>query len=268
MKIPRHPPPRPDPFVAAAEAMPAKARRAGRNKIRDQKLGNGRGNYGSYLHPKKRVSKCHAPCAAPRPSPLRVQPPPTTMHNEDPDTLALRESLERQMASGTPQEIIYFGGSQPGHLRAITPLRFCETRGRDYIIALCHQSGMEKTFRLDRIHLPEPPLPNGGNDFRTIANCLGGTRLIENMLTQIAHSKSSPMEKALAAHLDERGEFESFFAEYSYGSYTLELEFTSTIIYLGLGYEANDSQLMHYKFTPESEPRLAPDVATFYPVDE
>ncbi len=187
-----------------------------------------------------------------------------TNPDPDPDTLALRELLERHMTSATPLEVIYFGGSQPGHLRAITPLRPCETRGQDYIIGLCHQSGIEKTFRLDRMHLPTPPLQNGNNDFRIIVNCLGSPKLIENMLTQIAHLKNLPMEKALAAHLDERGGFESFFDEYPYGAYTLEVKFTSTMIYLGLGYEANNCQLMHYDFTPESEPRLIPNAAMPY----
>lgn len=73
---------------------------------------------------------------------------------------ALREELERHMASGTPLEIIYFGGGLPGQLRSITPLHYCEKRGRGHLIGLCHRSGIEKTFRLDRIHLPGPPFIN------------------------------------------------------------------------------------------------------------
>jgi hypothetical protein len=161
-------------------------------------------------------------------------------------------------------EVIYFGGGLPGARRVITPLRYCEDRGRSHLIGLCHRSGIEKTFRLDRMHLPGPPLADGTNDFRVLAGCLGNARLIEGMLTQIAHLGNLPMEDALAAHLEQGGEFESFFDEYSYGGYTLELKITSAVIYLSLGYEANAFEMMHYEFTPESEPRLTHGIATHY----
>ena len=186
--------------------------------------------------------------------------------NEDPDSdlTALREELERHFVSGTPLEVIYFGGGQPGMRRAITPLRYCETRGPSHLIALCHRSGIEKTFRLDRMHLPEPPLADGNNDFRFLARFLGNAHMIEGMLSQIARLGNLPMEHALAAHFEQRGEFESFFDEYAYGGYTLEMQLTSTVIYLSIGYEASAYETMHYQFTPESEPRLTPGIATHY----
>jgi hypothetical protein len=49
-----------------------------------------------------------------------------------------------------------------------------------------------------------------------------------------------------------------------YGGYTLELTFTSAVIYLSIGFDANDIEVMHYEFTPESEPRLTPGIATHY----
>ena len=182
----------------------------------------------------------------------------------DPDLTALREEIERHFASGAPLEIIYFGGGLPGKSRTITPLHYCEKRGPSHLIALCHRSAIEKTFRLDRMHLPGPPLADGRNHFRIIANCLGGPRVIEGMLVQIARLGNLPMEVALAAHFEERGEFDSFFYEYPYGGYTLELKISPSVIYLSLGYDANDMEVMHYEFTPESEPRLTPGIATHY----
>ena len=186
------------------------------------------------------------------------------MNDEPAEMTALREELERHFVSGTPLEVIYFGGGLPGAHRLLTPLRYCETRGRSYIIAICHRSGIEKTFRLDRMHLPGQPLANGRNDFRVIAKCLGKTGFIDGMLAQISRLGNLPMEQVLAAHFEQRGEFESFFDEYPYGGFTLELSITSSVIYLSLGYEANDCDVMHYEFTPESEPRLTPGIATHY----
>jgi hypothetical protein len=73
---------------------------------------------------------------------------------EGPELTTLRVELERHFACGKPLKIIYFGGSFPGGRRLLTPVRYCETRGRNYLIAFCHRSGIEKTFRLDRMHLP------------------------------------------------------------------------------------------------------------------
>lgn len=184
--------------------------------------------------------------------------------DSDPDLMELRAELERHFASGSPLEVIYFGGGLPGMSRSVTPLRYCEKRGRSHIIGLCHRSGIEKTFRLDRMYLPGPPLADGINDFRILARCLGHAHLVEAMLSQIAKLGNLPIEAALAVHLEMRGEFESFFDEYSYGGYTLELQFTSAVIYLSLGYETNTFETVHYEFTPESEPRLTPGIATHY----
>lgn len=148
----------------------------------------------------------------------------------DPDITALREELERHLASGTPLEVIYFGGGRPGALRSLTPLRYCEKRGRNHMIGRCNRSGIEKTFRFDRMHLPGRPLVDGRNDFRTIAKCLGTPRLIEGMLAQIANLGNLPMEVALASHLAQDCGYESFFDEYAYGGYTLEIKFTSAVI--------------------------------------
>jgi hypothetical protein len=114
------------------------------------------------------------------------------------------------------------------------------------------------------MHLPEPALAGGTNDFRILAECLGSSRLLETMLTQIARLGNLPMENALAAHLAQQGEFESFFDEYAYGGYTLELRLSSRLIQLSLGYEANDCETIHYEFSPADEPRLTPAIATHY----
>ncbi len=198
-----------------------------------------------------------------KPAPI-VKRHDTMNDDSDPNLTALRRELESHFVSGTPLEVIYFGGGLPGKSRTITPLRYCEKRGPDYLIALCHRSGIEKTFRLDRMHLPGPPLADGKNDYQIIAMCLGKPGFIDGMLVQIARLGNLPMEQVLAAHFEQRGEFESFFAEYPYGGYTLELKITSTLIYLSLGYEANDIGLTHYEFTAEPEPRLKPGIATHY----
>ncbi|MCF7675888.1 MAG: WYL domain-containing protein [Akkermansiaceae bacterium] len=205
------------------------------------------------------------PQASGAPPPPQISNIPTPVNEDtDPDLTALREELERRFVSGEPLEVIYFGGGLPGARRAITPLRYCETRGRGYLIGLCHRSGIEKTFRLDRMHLPGVSLANGTNDFRILAGCLGSSRLLEGMLAQIARLGNLPMENALAAHLAQGGGFESFFDEYAYGGYTLELRFTSQVIQLSLGYEANGCETIHYEFTPGGEPRLSPGIATHY----
>lgn len=205
------------------------------------------------------------PPASGVPPPPRISNIPTPVNEDtDPDLTALRGELERCFASGGPLGVIYFGGGLPGACRVITPLRYCATRGRGYLIGLCHRSGIEKTFRLDRMHLPEAPLANGTNDFQILARCLGGPRLLEGMLTQIARLGNLPMENTLADHYDQRKEFESFFDEYAYGGYTLALRLSSRMLYLSLGFEAHDCDEVHYEFTPTDEPRLGPGIATHY----
>lgn len=47
--------------------------------------------------------------------------------------------------------LIYQGGSQPGVAREVTPLGIAQSSGQLYLTALCHQSQIEKSFRVDRI---------------------------------------------------------------------------------------------------------------------
>ena len=188
------------------------------------------------------------------------------MNNEVLDFSTLRVELEGCFESGNSIEVIYFGGSLPGVRRRLIPLGYCEKRGRDYIIAFCERSGMEKTFCLKRMHLPEVPVAEGQNDFREIDRCLGKAGFLEGMLGQIARLGNLPMEKALAVHVEEKNEFESFFEEYVYGGYTLELSFGSERISLRLGYEAVDMEEALYEFTLEREPSLRTVEATHYPV--
>ena len=68
--------------------------------------------------------------------------------------------LVRAMHLDRPVAIKYRGGSDPGSERRITPRRLLELRGTVYVTALCHGSGFEKAFRLDRIrscHISDPP---------------------------------------------------------------------------------------------------------------
>ena len=50
-----------------------------------------------------------------------------------------------------PIELEYLGGSNPGTIRIVTPRGVMQTRGQIYLSAYCHESKMEKTYRLDRI---------------------------------------------------------------------------------------------------------------------
>ena len=68
--------------------------------------------------------------------------------------------LVRAMRLDRPVAIKYRGGSDPGSERRITPRRLLELRGTTYVSALCHASGFEKAFRLDRIrscHISDAP---------------------------------------------------------------------------------------------------------------
>jgi hypothetical protein len=176
----------------------------------------------------------------------------------------LIDVVDHHMQTVQPLKIIYFGGKHPGLPRWITPLRYADELFGNRIIAYCLRDEMEKTFRLDRMHLPEPPLPDGRNDFRAIARCLNGSQMLHGMLLQIARLKKIPLETSLAAHFSDKGEFESFFDEYSYGGFILELKITADVIYLSIGFDANEYELMHYHFTPDPEPQLRPEIATHY----
>ncbi|MEY4179897.1 MAG: polymerase PolC-type [Planctomycetota bacterium] len=47
--------------------------------------------------------------------------------------------------------LVYQGGSKPGIARHVTPLGLAESSGQIYLTALCHESQIEKSFRVDRI---------------------------------------------------------------------------------------------------------------------
>ncbi len=61
------------------------------------------------------------------------------------------EELWEAMAAGNPVRIKYWGGGTPGSIRMITPLSVVQTGERIYLSAFCHQSKMNKTYRLDLI---------------------------------------------------------------------------------------------------------------------
>ena len=61
------------------------------------------------------------------------------------------EALWEAMVTEQVVEMLYLGGSNPGAARVITPLGVTRMGGIFYLSAYCHQSGINKTFRLDRI---------------------------------------------------------------------------------------------------------------------
>jgi DNA polymerase III subunit epsilon len=61
------------------------------------------------------------------------------------------EVLWETMATDQAVEMLYLGGSNPGTARVVTPLGVTRMGGLFYLSAYCHQSGINKTFRLDRI---------------------------------------------------------------------------------------------------------------------
>ena len=48
--------------------------------------------------------------------------------------------------------VMYEGGKTGLVERRVMPRGLIQSRGRAYLSALCHASGIEKTYRLDRIH--------------------------------------------------------------------------------------------------------------------
>lgn len=198
---------------------------------------------------------------------IPTPPPPITLKNEaDLEAMLLRKEVERHMSSGTAMEVIYFGGSLPGLRRKITPRCYGDPRHQNRIVALCHLSEEEKTFRLDRMHLPCSPLEDGQNDYRAIVPLLNHPTLLDGMLDQIADLGNLPIEKALSAQRKAGESYESFFEEFPYGGYALELQLTSAMIRLSFGFEANDVELIHYHFSPEAVPRLMAEIATHYDI--
>ena len=61
------------------------------------------------------------------------------------------EELWEALVEQQRLEMRYMGGSTPGAVRVVTPRAVIQTGGRIYLSAFCHQSGCDKTFRLDRI---------------------------------------------------------------------------------------------------------------------
>jgi DNA polymerase III subunit epsilon len=61
------------------------------------------------------------------------------------------ELLWETMATDQAVEMLYLGGSNPGTARVVTPLGVTRMGSLFYLSAYCHQSGINKTFRLDRI---------------------------------------------------------------------------------------------------------------------
>lgn len=61
------------------------------------------------------------------------------------------EELWLAIAKQQPVTMVYEGGSSPGASRMVTPLGVVRTKGQLYLSALCHESDIEKSYRLDRI---------------------------------------------------------------------------------------------------------------------
>jgi DNA polymerase III epsilon subunit family exonuclease len=61
------------------------------------------------------------------------------------------EALTMAMTEQGAMTIIYERGAQQARPRKITPRLVLQVYGVAYVVAHCHQSGREKTFRLDRI---------------------------------------------------------------------------------------------------------------------
>ncbi len=61
------------------------------------------------------------------------------------------ETLWEAMIAEQAVEMLYLGGSNPGTNRVVTPLGVTRMGGVMYLSAFCHQSRVNKTFRLDRI---------------------------------------------------------------------------------------------------------------------
>jgi DNA polymerase III epsilon subunit family exonuclease len=66
------------------------------------------------------------------------------------------EPLWNAVPTESPIEVVYRGGSSPDVRRMITPRGFVRQNRHLYVIAFCHRSKIEKTFRLDRMSLFEP----------------------------------------------------------------------------------------------------------------
>lgn len=84
---------------------------------------------------------------------FRVSPPMTFA---DSDTSALKppagfEDLDIAITEERTVVVVYEGGTRGLVERRIMPRGLMRSGGRTYLTALCHASGIEKTYRLDRI---------------------------------------------------------------------------------------------------------------------
>lgn len=61
------------------------------------------------------------------------------------------EDLWLAIAQQQPVTMVYDGGSSPGASRVVTPLGIVQNRGKVYLAALCHETEIEKSYRLDKI---------------------------------------------------------------------------------------------------------------------
>ena len=61
------------------------------------------------------------------------------------------EDLGVAIAEERTVVFVYEGGTGGLVERRITPRGLMQSGGREYLTALCHASGIEKTYRLDRI---------------------------------------------------------------------------------------------------------------------
>ena len=52
---------------------------------------------------------------------------------------------------GTYESVMYEGYANSAVMRRVTPYGLMQSGGRSYVTGLCHQSGIEKSYRLDRI---------------------------------------------------------------------------------------------------------------------
>jgi DNA polymerase III subunit epsilon len=66
-------------------------------------------------------------------------------------------------ARGTMIRIEYDGGTRGSTPRSITPRRFVQRGGANYLIAFCHIDSLEKSFRLDRIRCVQLTFESGSD---------------------------------------------------------------------------------------------------------
>lgn len=82
----------------------------------------------------------------------------------------IKEKLEKSIQSGEILEIIYYGGSYPGKLRKVQPIKIDGNK----LIAKCLSSNEVKTFSISKIAVQENGLTLGANssalEFKSLFN--------------------------------------------------------------------------------------------------